>query len=103
MWVKATQTLIGNYGRKEAGEKFNVTKSYGEQLVKQGLAEEIESEDNSDPVETKPKTFAPPLTDKDVTDNSEPEEIAGTEPSPELKDEKDTAITKEEKGVKSTK
>lgn len=99
---------MGNYGRKEIGDKFNVTKSYGEQLVKQGLAEEVETEDDSETISlsTIPQVDSP---ENDPTDNTNPVEDAGTQPNPLtpedvlVKVEKEESDTKEEKGIKKTK
>lgn len=107
MWVIAKETQMGNYGRKEKGDKFNVTKSYGEQLVKAGLAEEAEgSEEETISVSTIPTHSS---QEDDITSNQAEPEEAGTKPNPLtpedvlVKVEKDVASTKEEKGIKSTK
>lgn len=108
MWVIANQTIMTSYGRKEQGDKFNVTKSYGDQLIKNGYVEEVEHNEE--------ETIA--LTDvakadsyeSDPTDNTSSEEETGTAPNPlvpedtlKVKEEKEGISTKEEKAVKKTK
>lgn len=89
--LKAKQTLRGKYGKKSAGEQFELSKKDGQKLVDKGLAEFVDdTDDDVEEVQSESsiKVNEPKTEKKTITVKREKNDQAG--PAAETKEDNPT-------------